>query len=294
MSEVSGKYQVEENDADGIAMIGEGYEPSVIIEQAQTVLQRRNGKLEAIDRAAFVKISTAFKSELSAISGDALKVWLFIVLSINRKTDVANPGLRTISKAVNLAVNTVQKCLFELERAGLLTVYRGEKRYNLYEVPEYVSANRAEPTVSKRDTDLETVSNPDTSVSNSAETVSPSVILNQRNQRNQIGKRGDLVDGLLHFGKQAKERGEDKAEEVIQTLERGLRVNIPRSTKNQAVAKRIISDGRSVSQWLSWVVSDPWRAARLYLYADLERVWTEFPQAFETVSYNPQNLEIGF
>ena len=172
--------------SEAVEMLSMGYDhPAVEIEQPRTVIQRREGKLQAVDKPAFIKLSTDFKSELAGISGDALKVWIFVSLSINRKSGRANPGLRTIADGVGLAVNTVQKALKELEAANLLAVSRGERRYNLYEIPEYESANRAEPTVSSRDTDLETVSNPAETVSNSAQTVSPSVILNQKNQNNQ-------------------------------------------------------------------------------------------------------------
>lgn len=107
-------------------------------------------------------------------------------------------------------------------------------------------------------------------------------------------KKGDLLDGMMFYGKQAIEQGADKVEEIIQKLERGLKVNITRSTNNQQVAKRIIKDGRPLDQWLSWVMADEWRASHLYLYADLEKVWRDFPQAFsEAVGYNPQGLEIG-
>ena len=96
MSEPKPIYDAEAVEA--MEMLGKGYDhPAVEIEQERTVIQRRAGKLESIDRPAFVKISTAFKQELATISGDALKVWLFISLSINRHTNKANPGLRTIA-----------------------------------------------------------------------------------------------------------------------------------------------------------------------------------------------------
>ena len=107
-------------------------------------------------------------------------------------------------------------------------------------------------------------------------------------------KKGDLLDGLLFYGQQAKEQQADKVEEVIQELERGLHVNITRTTNNQAVAKRIVKDGRPVSTWLAWVVGEEWRAAHLYIYADLEKVWRDFPQAFKgDANMNPQGLEVG-
>ena len=181
---------------DALEMIGSGY-AAVEIEHPRTVIQRREGKLQSIDKPAFIKLSTSFKSELAGISGDALKVWIFISLSINRKSERANPGLRTIANGVGLAVNTVQKALKELESVNLLAVYRGERRYNLYEVPEYVSANKSDPTVSNRDTDSETVSNSGETVSNSVQTVSPSVILNQSNQSNQNGGKPPIDPSAL-------------------------------------------------------------------------------------------------
>ena len=267
-------------------------EPSIEISRPHKTIVRQGGELQEVERAAFVKISTSFKAELNQISGDALKVWLFIALSINRKTEQAHPGLRTIADAVGLAVNTVRKAIAELESHHLIAVNRGLARYNIYEVPEYVSANRSEPTVSNRDTVPETVSNGDTTVSKSAETVSPSVIHNQKNQKNQ--KSGDAIDGMMFYGKQAQEQGSDKIEELFQEMERGLHVNITRTTANQAAAKRIIKDGRSFGQWLTWCISDEWRAAHLYLYADLDKVWRDFPQAFsETTGYNPQGLSLS-
>jgi DNA-binding MarR family transcriptional regulator len=114
-------------------------------------------------------------------------------------------------------------------------------------------------------------------------------------QDKTINKKGDILDGVLFYGKQAIEQGEDKIEAVITELERGLKVNIARTTKNQSAARRIVKDGRPVQKWLSWLVSDEWRASHLYLYADLDRVWREYPQAFEQGNnINPQGLEIGF
>jgi hypothetical protein len=107
-------------------------------------------------------------------------------------------------------------------------------------------------------------------------------------------KKGDIIDGLLFFGKQAKEQEVDKVEELLQEMERGLHVNITRSASHQATAKKILKDGRPFGQWLTWCISDEWRAAHLYIYADLDKIWRDFPQAFEnTTGLNPQGLEIG-
>lgn len=280
--ELTGKYEVEENDENALAMFGEGY-PSLVIEPERTILERRNGEFQEVVIPAFVKISTAFKTELAKMDSKSLKVWLFIALSVNRNTGKANPGLRTIAKNTGFGVNTVQDCLKELEASGLLKVDRKSRKYNIYEPTQYVSANRLDP-VSGTDTDAETVSEKPETVSENTQTVSEGReknLLNQRNQRlNQTSKKGDLLDGVLFFAGQAKEQKADKVEEVIQTLERGLKVNISRNTKNQAVAKRLLNDARPLERFLQWVHADEWRAAHTYLYAELERVWREWPQAF--------------
>lgn len=107
-------------------------------------------------------------------------------------------------------------------------------------------------------------------------------------------KKGDLVDGLLFYGKQAQDQQVDKVEEVFQTLERGLRVNITRTTNNQAVAKKILRDARPLERFLQWVHADEWRAAHTYLYAELERVWRDFPQAFPALATDPTDQKGSF
>lgn len=115
--------------------------------------------------------------------------------------------------------------------------------------------------------------------------------LYSKNQR--TGKKGDSLDGILFYAEQGKEQGIDEVENLLVELERGLRVNIDRSLKNQQAAKRIVKDGRPLETWLSWCKSDEWRLAHLYLYADIDRVWREYPQAFDNnAGYNPQGLSI--
>lgn len=96
-------------------------------------------------------------------------------------------------------------------------------------------------------------------------------------------KKGDIFDGMAFYEKQAKERGVDKVEDLLVRLGKGIGVNIPRSVANQSVAKRLLkeeSEGRTLDQFLTWLRSDEWRMAHLYIYADPEKVWTIWPQAF--------------
>lgn len=193
---------------EALKMLGKGYEPSVEIAKPQIVIERHGKEFKEVERAAFVKISTSFKGELVNISDAALKVWIFIALSVNRSNGKANPGLRTIARAMKKGVNTVRECLKELEELGLMTVDRQSKKYNIYEPTAYVSANRAEPvTVSEPDTAIKTVSENGGSVSENLQSVSASQTLNQRNQNKPE------IDTFLEFEKlKAEHRGENEPE----------------------------------------------------------------------------------
>lgn len=153
-------------------MLGKGYENlSLEIEAPRTVTERRDGKLIEVDRPAFVKIYTNFKAEMKNIDSDALKVWLFIALSVNRFSGEAHPGLRAISDGVGLAVNTVRAAIERLDTEyNLLTVEKEGGKSNKYYPTDYVSANR--DTVSPRDTPPQTVSNSELTVSKNIRTVS--------------------------------------------------------------------------------------------------------------------------
>lgn len=175
--------------------------PTVEIEPPRSVISRRGRDFVEEDKPAFIKFSTGFKKELAEIDEIALKVWIYIALSINRNSGKANPGLRTIAKGTGLAINTIQSALVRLEgKYNLLMVDRESKKYNIYEPIAFVSANRADPSVSAGDTpyadeppsvsvEPPSVSVLDQSVSVLGPSVSARVILNQRNQRNQSNQK---------------------------------------------------------------------------------------------------------
>lgn len=166
---------------DAMEMLGAGYDhPSLEIHHSETVIRRRGQKLIEEVIPAFIKISTNFKSELHDIDANALKVWLYIALSINRNTEQAHPGIRTLADACNLDKDTVSRAIKRLEALGLLKVDRDKTKYNIYEIPEYVSANK---TVPIEGTITKTVPTEAKTVPIQSETVPTSWGLNQINQR---------------------------------------------------------------------------------------------------------------
>lgn len=173
-------------------------EPSVEIEAPRQVTERRDGKLVETEKSAFVKLYTSFKKELKDIDGGELKVWIYLVLSINRYTKDARPGLRKIAEDTGMSVNTVRGIISRLEERGLLDVEKAGGKGSVYHPADYAS-------VSKTDT---------VTVSKSAGTVSKNegTVLTARRESAQLEeleltkstaiaenhqKKGDILDGIL-------------------------------------------------------------------------------------------------
>ncbi len=183
MSEEQAPYKTGNEEVDdAMEMLGRGY-GSLEIHPQTTIIRRKGWEMVEEVVPAFVKISTGFKAELATIDGDALKVWLYIALSINRNTEQAHPGVRTIATACGMGQNKAIEKIKELESVGLLSVNREDRKYNIYEMPDYVSANAK--TASKAEAVDETASEkPQTASVNSQTAFDPaaSEVLNQRNQ----------------------------------------------------------------------------------------------------------------
>ncbi len=164
-----------------IQMPEDGHQAPLEIHPQSTVIKRRGWEMVEEVVPAFVKISTAFKSELKEIDGSALKIWIYLALSINRNTEEAHPGVRTIAAACDLAQNTVTAAIMKLEGRGLLTVNRADKKYNIYRIPDFVSANSK--SASKNEAVQQTASISGQTASIPGQTASIALRLNQINQR---------------------------------------------------------------------------------------------------------------
>jgi DnaD/phage-associated family protein len=186
MSEEKGKYKTGNPGVDdAMEMLGKGHEHSSLeIHPQTTVIRRKGWKMTEEVVPAFVKISTGFKAELAIIDGGALKVWLYIALSINRNTGQAHPGVRTIATACGMGQNKAIEEIKKLEKMGLLSVNREDRKYNIYELPDYISATNK--TASKTEAVDETASENTQTASKKKQTAfDPAAlkVLNQINQR---------------------------------------------------------------------------------------------------------------
>lgn len=214
---------------DAIEMLGKGYDhPSLEIEPARTVIERRDGRMQEVERAAFVKISTAFKAEMKDIDEVALKVWLYIALSVNRHSNKANPGLRKIAEETGFAVNTVRDAVERLEnKYGLLTIESGSgKSPNIYEPAAFVSAKKSVSSGNTQDSGV-SVSSGSVSVSSGSVSASRQKNAQPENQSNQSVTNAQIlksanaqVDAILDNELKAQKswQGREKLPEPLRDL----------------------------------------------------------------------------
>lgn len=255
------KYQEEDSTENAMEMLGAGYEhPSLELHPPQTVIRRRGWEMQEEVIPAFVKISTAFKKELPSISGNAMKIWLFIALSINRNTEQAHPGIRKIATSCSVSQNTVTSCIKELEGLGLLSVNREDRKYNIYEMPDYVSANSK--TASKNDTDTKTASIPVKTASKKQQTASTSRGLTREPDKpdNTPANSKIINYSLLQKVSEDFKLGMKMLQAPWETNKKGWQ-SFPRWLLEQEEA------GRPVSQFCEWFMSDPFRAKTITNYS---------------------------
>jgi hypothetical protein len=292
--EQQGDYITQEEIEEGLDMLGKGYEdqPSVVVEPPRRRIERRGKQMMEVEEAAFVKFSTEFKSELADLDVYALKVFIYIGLSINFETGTAYPGIRKIAKETKMNKDTVAKAIEELEEKGFLQVRRKDGSSNIYKpecyfaIGETVPSGRTPPELSDGSAEL---SDENRQLSDASR-----VKESQPDKQDRTKKRGDLVDAFLFYGKQSQK--DEPIEELLCKLERELRVNLQRSNSNQAIARKIIkadSEGKPLDAFLRWLKSDEWRLAHLYIYTDLAKLWQMYPQAFEVTKTAPTMPDMG-
>ena len=112
-------------------------------------------------------------------------------------------------------------------------------------------------------------------------------------------KKGDLVDGMLYYAEQAKARGEDKVEEVLNALERLLHRNIQRSGQWQDLARWMLKrkESEPYQRWADWYMADAFQAKTSWRLTP-DQVRACWPQAFaepepaaDDARYKPYTVE---
>lgn len=270
-------------------------QPSVVVEPPRRRTERRGRQMVEVEEAAYVKFSTEFKTELADLDVYALKVFIYIGLSINFETGTAYPGVRKIAAETKMNKDTVAKAIEELEEKGFLQVHRKDGSSNIYKpecyfaIGETVPSGRTPPELSDADGKL---SDENAELSDASRVKNAQQDKQEPTRRTAAKVKGNLVDGMVFFAKQAK--GGEEVEELLNKLERELKVNLHRSNSNQQIARKIIkaeAAGQSLDVFLGWLKSDEWRLAHLYIYTDLSKLWQMYPQAFVEAQPEPPRPE---
>lgn len=99
-------------------------------------------------------------------------------------------------------------------------------------------------------------------------------------------KKGDILDGILHFEEVALTQGIDKIEQTLTVLEKGLKRNIPRTGQWQDLAKWLNKQSTPLSKWINWYMSNEFQANTSWRMKP-DDIRNSFPQVVETPKPQP-------
>lgn len=189
---------------------------SVTIEPARKKVVRHNGKMVEVEEAAYVKFSTRFKEELADMNEYALKVFLYIGLSIGFESGSAHPGVRKIAEETGMAQNTVIKAVRELEEKGFLTVLRREKSSNVYTPVRYISIGKS---ASPDEADEKKLPQEDANLPHENENLPHD---SRVNLHNQINKKEQETSSLTGLSEEDYKQANQKVDMILAMNKKGL------------------------------------------------------------------------
>lgn len=174
-------------------------ETSVAISPPSRRVERRGRKMVEVEEPAYVKFSTDFKSELADLDVYALKVLIYIGLSIGFETGTAYPGVRKIAENTKMNKDTVTRAVAELEEKGFLEVWRRDGGSNIYRPTRYFSIGE---TVLPERTPLDGLSAQKPELSDENVKLSDGGrVKRSQPDKQESNKKGDLVDAILVYQK---------------------------------------------------------------------------------------------
>lgn len=104
---------------------------------------------------------------------------------------------------------------------------------------------------------------------------------NAEKQKNSKVKKGDLMDGILAYSQT------NSAEDAfIDELERGLRLTFKRNEDAYKIARRLMKETVTPSEWLDWWKSDQFRLANQTHNLTLEKIFEKWKQAERNVDFD--------
>ncbi len=273
--------------SDAVAMLGAGYASIEIEPPRRTMKRSGRGEFEEVENPAWIKFSTAFKNELPDIDGNALKVWIFIALSVNYKGD-AFPGIQTIAKAIGLSHTTVISHIKSLEELGILSVRRGERRVNIYNVADdYVKIGHGEPVKKLESSDATSKENVPTSKENASNSKAGLNLtrINQNNKNDDelqtiTEQANRKVDAILDMANAPGIKAEARRAAIQSYL--GERLHVNTETKAWREFAKYVdgqqqAHGEKVEVFIGWLLGQDKFNIQYWPPRRMQEMW---PQAF--------------
>ena len=228
------------------------------------------GLMSAVFVANIPDIEIDCGSEKHTVKASTSK---FVLLALadhaNDEGKGAYPSIETIGKKTSLQRRTVQRALDALIKNGyIICVGSSEYGTDNYTI---IKNNIPKGDDSRAGGDLRAEIDDSRAEKHAPE--SPESSLNHTKPL----KKGDMLDGLLFYEKQALEQQIDVIEDVLNLLEKGLRRNIPRQPDWQSLAKWIIKQD-NVNEWVSWYMNDEFRATNSWRL-NPQQIRNSWPQA---------------
>jgi len=217
-------------------------------------------------------------------------VLLAIADHANDEGESAYPGLTRLEKKTGLSRQGIVDTLKVLVFNGLLLVDDEPSKLN---TNNYTVVTSAYPTLQNYDNNdssqatllVKPLDYP--SQATLPEVVKPldlkhSLITNKPLGENEPvkespSKKGDILDGILFYEQQGLDQKINEIEKVFNTLEKGLKRNIPRHPTWQDLAKWIIKQG-NVDEWIDWYMADEFRISTSWRL-NPEQIRNSWPQA---------------
>jgi hypothetical protein len=280
--EQQGDYITKEEIEEGLDMIGKGYEdqPSVVVEPPRRRIERRGKQMLEVEEAAYVKFSTEFKAELADLDVYALKVFIYIGLSINFETSTAFPGVRKIAKETKMNKDTVAKAIEELEEKGFLQVTRRDGASNIYKpecyfaIGETVPSGRTPPELSGAGVKLS---------DENGQLSGASRVKDAQLDKQESTRRGDLVDGYLDLAQSPGIKRMVRIDSILSYLGSKLKVNT--ETKRWKDFAKFVDDRQQAHHepleiFISWLTRQKNFDIQFWPPSKMQEMW---PQAFMVI-----------
>jgi hypothetical protein len=148
MSEQQAAYNIQDEAGEALEILGKGYDnkPAFEIGLPSKIIRESGGDVYEVSEGVWIKLSTSFLKVLKQLKGAKLSVWIAVTLRIDERGN-SHPSIETIMNDTGLSNREVIDTIRELEEIQLLTVRRGERRYNIYHTEGYAAFGHSEPVI---------------------------------------------------------------------------------------------------------------------------------------------------